>query len=124
MEKITGIGGFFFRSRDPAALAVWYETHFGIGNGLSQDENDPPWRQEAGITIFVPFKQDTTYFGPSEKTWGINFRVRDLDRIVGQLRAAGIEVAINPEACSIGRFASLHDPEGNFIELWQPEPPE
>lgn len=123
MEKVTGIGGFFFRSRDPEALAVWYETHFGIsGPGASVD--DQPWRQEAGTTAFAPFKQDSDYFGPPEKTWGINFRVRDIDRMVEQLRAAGIEVTVNPETYPMGRFATLNDPEGNFVELWQPDPPE
>jgi len=123
MEKVTGIGGFFFRSRNPEALAAWYETHLGI-NGPGQSADDQPWRQEAGTTALAPFKQDTDYFGRPDKTWGINFRVRDLDRMVEQLRTAGIEVTVNPETYPMGRFATLKDPEGNFVELWQPDPPE
>lgn len=121
METITGIGGFFFRARDPAALTDWYETHFGIDRvGLSY--GDPPWRQEAGTTVFAPFPHDTDYFGPSERTWAINFRVRNLDAMVAQLRAAGIDVTIDPEVHPNGRFATLRDPEENRVELWQPEP--
>jgi glyoxylase I family protein len=123
MEAITGIGGFFFRSRDPAALSVWYEVHFGI-NRVGQSYDDPVWRQDAGTTVFAPFKRESDYFGPAEKTWAINFKVRSLDRMVEQLRMAGIEVTIDPETYPNGRFATLYDPEGNRVELWQPDPPE
>lgn len=123
MEKILGIGGFFFRSRDPATLTAWYETHFGI-NPVGQNYGDPAWRQEAGTTVFAPFPEKSDYFGGPDKTWTINFRVSDLDRMAQQLRAANIEVAIDPEIYPNGRFATLHDPEGNRIELWQPDPPE
>jgi predicted enzyme related to lactoylglutathione lyase len=123
MERITGIGGFFFRARDPAALATWYDTHFGI-DPVPQSYGDPAWRQDAGTTAFAPFKQETNYFGSSDKTWAINFRVRDLDAMVAQLRAAGIEVTIDPETYPNGRFATLYDPEANRVELWQPDPPE
>jgi glyoxylase I family protein len=120
MEKITGIGGFFFRAQDPKALAAWYERHFGI-NPVPSDEKGQPWSQEAGVTAFSPFKADSQYFGDMTKNWMLNFRVRDLDAMASQLRAGGVEVEVNPEVYpGIGRFARLTDPEGNPIELWQP----
>ena len=123
METITGIGGFFFRSRDPDGLGRWYFDHFGV-NLAAMTYDGPVWRQEAGTTVFAPFRQESDYFGAPEKSWAINFRVRDLDRMVGQLRAAGIEVTVDAEQYPNGRFAYLRDPEGNRIDLWQPEPPE
>lgn len=123
MEKVSGIGGFFFRARDPAGLAAWYETHFGI-NRIGATYDDPAWRQEAGTTAFAPFRLESDYFGPAEKTWAINFRVRHLAAMVDQLQKAGIAVAVDPETYPNGRFATLRDPEGNRVELWQPDPPE
>ena len=120
MERVLGIGGLFFRANDPAALGQWYKEHLGI-DLVPTDYGQKPWSQEAGPTVFAPFEKDSDYFGNPEKNWMLNFRVRDLDAIVAQLRAAGIEVTINPEAYPNGRFARLHDPEGNPIELWQPK---
>jgi glyoxylase I family protein len=114
MEKVTGIGGLFFRARDPKALAAWYEQHLGVGGG----EGGEPWPQEAGPTVFQPFKQESDYFA-KDKTWMINFRVVNMDAMVKQLAAAGIEAVLAPDE-SYGRFARLYDPEGNAIELWQP----
>jgi len=120
MEKVTGIGGFFFRSNDNKALVEWYERHLGV-NRVPTDATGEPWKQEAGVTAFSPFKADSKYFDPS-KQWMLNFRVRDLDAMAAQLRAAGIAVEVNPETYpGIGRFAKLTDPEGNPIELWQPD---
>ena len=119
MERVTGIGGFFFRARDPEALKAWYQQHLGVFQGEEGNE-DEPWRQEAGPTAFEPFAADTEYFGRPEQMWMLNLRVRDLDAMVAQLRAAGIEVEVNPENYPFGRFARTHDPEGNPIELWQP----
>lgn len=119
MERVTGIGGFFFRSKDPKALAEWYERHFGVLK-VPTDYDHPVWRTEAGITVFAPFQQDTSYFGDPKQQWMINFRVKSLDRMAAQLRAAGIAVEINPETYPNGRFAKLNDPEGNPIELWEP----
>jgi glyoxylase I family protein len=118
MEKVTGIGGVFFRANDPAALKKWYEEHLGV-TPTAADYNHQPWRQEAGPTVFEPFQADTRYFGRASQQWMINFRVRDLDAMVEQLRAFDIEVS-NPETYPNGRFARLHDPEGNPIELWEP----
>jgi len=119
MERITGIGGFFFRSQDSSGLAAWYEQHFGITQVPTSYEADS-WWQDAGPTAFAPFAADTEYFGKATQMWMINFRVRDLDAMVAQLRAAGIDVDVDPERYPNGRFARTQDPEGNPIELWQP----
>jgi len=119
MERVTGIGGFFFRARDPQALKAWYQQHLGVVQGEDGNE-DEPWRQEAGPTAFQPFPADTDYFGRPEQMWMLNLRVRNLDAMVAQLREARIEVSVDPENYPYGRFARIHDPEGNPIELWQP----
>lgn len=119
MEKVTGIGGLFFRAHDPAALGRWYQQHLGV-TLTPTSHGDPVWQQEAGPTVFGPFPESTDYFGDPHKIWMVNFRVRDLDKMAAQLRAVGIEVKIEPQSSPIGRFARLHDPEGNPIELWQP----
>jgi predicted enzyme related to lactoylglutathione lyase len=119
MERVLGIGGFFFRARDPDALAAWYQQHLGISK-VPDNYEDPCWRQAAGSTVFAPFKFDTEYFGRPEQAWMINFRVRDLDALVAQLRSAGISVEVDAETYPNGRFALTHDPEGNPIQLWEP----
>ena len=112
MAKAVGIGGIFFRAVDTDALAQWYETHLGV-TGF--------WPQESGMTVFAPFKQATDYF-PASKQWMVNFRVDDLDALIGQLQSAGIAVETRAEwdTPETGRFARIADPEGNQIELWQP----
>lgn len=113
MAKATGIGGVFFRAHDTKALAAWYEAHLGV-TGF--------WEQAAGMTVFAPFAADTTYF-PPDRQWMINFRVDDLDALIEALKAAGIAVETRPDEWDTpetGRFARIHDPEGNQIELWQP----
>jgi glyoxylase I family protein len=118
MEKITGIGGFFFRSRDPGALAQWYETHLGVTR-VPKSYGGTPWTPEGGPCVFAPFPQNTEMF-PAAQVWMINFRVRDLDAMAAQLRAAGRTVEIDPEVYPNGRFAQTSDPEGNPIQLWEP----
>jgi predicted enzyme related to lactoylglutathione lyase len=118
-EKVTGIGGVFFRARDPKALAQWYQDHLGI-TVLPQGPGDSPWSQQAGPTAFAPFPETTGYFGDATKQWMLNFRVADLDKMAAQLEAAGVTVKIDPATYPNGRFARTHDPEGNPIELWQP----
>ncbi|MCP8883300.1 VOC family protein [Devosia sp. XJ19-1] len=116
MAKAVGIGGVFFRSRDTKALAQWYETHLGVVEF---------WSQQAGFTVFAPFKQETDYF-PADKQWMINFRVDDLDALMDQLKSAGIAIETRPDewdSLETGRFARIQDPEGNQIELWEPPPP-
>ncbi len=119
---ITGIGGLFFRARDPEMLAAWYERHLGI-NRVPTSQDDPVWTQKAGPTVFAPFPHDTEYFGRPEQAWMLNLRVDDLDALAESLTAAGIEVTVDPERQSFGRFARLHDPEGNPIELWEDATP-
>jgi glyoxylase I family protein len=119
MEKVLGIGGVFFRARDPLALASWYREHLGV-DPVPEDYEHPGWRQQAGPTAWAPFPENTTYFDPGHQ-WMINFRVANLDAMVEQLRAAGSSLefdANNPYPN--GRFARTHDPEGNAIELWEP----
>jgi glyoxylase I family protein len=120
MERVDGIGGFFFKARDPDALGRWYAEHLGIDQPpMTYDQQ--PWRQDAGPTIFAPFGddvRDSPHLGSGG--WGLNFRVRDLDAMVGQLEAAGIAVEVDPELYPNGRFAQLEDPEGNAVQLWEP----
>ena len=117
-EVVTGIGGFFYRAHDPRALEQWYHEHLGIPT-TPQTLTDPVWHQQAGQTLFSAFSETTKYFDVT-KQFMINFRVNDLARLVAQLQAAGITVKVDPETYPNGRFAHLHDPEGNPIELWQP----
>jgi glyoxylase I family protein len=119
IEKVTGIGGFFFRAKDPKTLGRWYEQYLGI-LPIPTTYEKPGWQQEAGPTAFAPFPETSKYFGDAQKVWMLNFRVRDLDKMAAQLQAAGIAVKIDPQSYPNGRFARLHDPEGNPIELWQP----
>ena len=112
---VTGIGGFFFRSKDPETLAAWYRDTFGIGLG-----EYGLWEQQAGLTVFSPFAAgDTSY--PPDTQWMLNLRVEGLDELKATLEAQGIEVVTKPEwdAPGVGRFARLRDPEGNGIELWE-----
>jgi len=120
MQEVSGIGGFFFRSKDPAALAAWYDRHLGV-SPIPTSYEARPWSQEGGPTAFAPFPEDTEYFGDIKKSWMINFRVRSLDAMVAQLKAAGISVSADANEYPNGRFARLNDPEGNSIELWEPK---
>jgi predicted enzyme related to lactoylglutathione lyase len=114
---VTGIGGFFFRAKDPDGLRAWYAEHLGVGAG-----DYGSWDQQGGQTLFSPFEADTDYF-PADKQWMLNFRVEGLDAMKAALEANGIDVITNPEwdAPGVGRFVRLHDPEGNQIELWEPD---
>ncbi len=112
---VTGIGGFFFRSNDPGSLSTWYRNHLGI---LPADLG---WQQSAGPTVFAPFSRSTDYF-PAEKQWMLNLRVSDLDLLLRELAAVGIPIQTDAswDTPETGRFARIHDPEGNPIELWEP----
>jgi glyoxylase I family protein len=94
MENVTGIGGLFFRARDPVALALWYQEHLGV-KVVPSNYDELGWQQEAGPTAFAPFPDDTKYFGDSTRVGMVNFRVRDLGAMAAQLRAAGITVEID-----------------------------
>ena len=114
--SVAGIGGVFFRANGPEGLMAWYATHLGVGG------DDPfNWNQTAGPLVFMPFARDTDHF-PADKAFMLNWRVDDLDALLARLRAAGIEVITKPEwdTPETGRFARVHDPEGNAVELWQP----
>ena len=114
MIETTGIGGMFFRAKDPSALAKWYEVHFGIAS-------NPSWSQQSGPTVFAPFPESSDYF-PPDRRWMINFRVVSMESALAHLAAAQIAFEIRAEwdNAGLGRFARLHDPEGNPIELWEP----
>ena len=113
---VTGIGGIFFRAKDPDVLRQWYREHLGVGG-----EGYEPWQQAAGPTVFMPFASDTDYW-PDSKQWMLNLRVTDLDQLISRLIRANIAVETNPawDSPEAGRFARIQDPEGNRIELWEP----
>ena len=116
-EVVTGIGGVFFRSGDPDALRGWYARHLGI----EMEEYGTTFTADAGDqTVWAPFPVETEYFGRREQELMVNFRVRDLDAMLGQLRSAGVEVDERVEEHEYGRFGWATDPEGNRFELWQP----
>lgn len=116
MERVLGIGGYFLRAKDPEALAAWYREALG----LDLDEHGL-WAPEAGPTVFATFESGTDYLGSGGQRTMLNFRVRDLDAMRAQLRAAGADVDSEvQEMAGVGRFGWVTDPEGNRIELWQP----
>ena len=119
MERVTGIGGVFFRAEDPEALNAWYAEHLGAVGG---PDDEGVWRQEAGPTVWSAFDADTDYFGRRDQAWMVNFRVPDLDAMLAQLRAAGAQVDDKVEEYDYGRFGWATDPEGNRFELWAPTP--
>lgn len=122
---VTGMGGLFFRARDPDALGAWYREHLGVGAGCDATGAGAPdewyWRVAAGPMVFASFKADSDYF-PVDKQFMLNLRVTDLDSLLEQLNAAGIAIITKPEwnDPATGQFARIHDPEGNAIELWEP----
>jgi predicted enzyme related to lactoylglutathione lyase len=120
MERVTGIGGVFQRPRDAAALREWYASHLGIEIA---DYGGATFQWSAGgSTTWAIFDADTDYFGRPEQRFMINFRVVDLDAMLAQLRAAGVEVEDHIEESEYGRFGWATDPEGTRLELWQPPP--
>jgi catechol 2,3-dioxygenase-like lactoylglutathione lyase family enzyme len=121
---VLAIGGLFFRSKDPDGLSSWYRTHLGIGAGCAAADTGPAeewsWKTQGGPVVFAPFKADSDYFA-ADKQYMLNLRVDDIDGMIEALTAAGIAVETRAEwdSAEIGKFARLHDPEGNAIELWQ-----
>jgi predicted enzyme related to lactoylglutathione lyase len=117
---VTGIGGFFFRAKDPKGLLAWYAEHLGIGTGPYGS-----WDTTAGPSLLLPGAADSNDDIEPGHHWRINFRVTEIDALIASLRAAAIEVTTKPEwdAPGVGRFARLHDPEGNQIELWEVDEP-
>jgi predicted enzyme related to lactoylglutathione lyase len=122
---VLGVGGIFFRAQDPDALSAWYRKHLGVGAGCAVEGASPPdewsWMVKGGPLVFAPFATETDYWDAG-KQFMLNLRVSDLDGLLERLRADGIAVIVKPEWDSpdVGRFARIHDPEGNAIELWEP----
>jgi predicted enzyme related to lactoylglutathione lyase len=121
---VQAIGGFFFRSTDPDALAAWYKQHLGVGGGCAAEgageADEWSWQTLGGPVVFAPFKAETDYFA-ADKAFMLNLRVAQIGALVEGLRGAGIEVETRAEwdQPGMGRFARIHDPEGNPIELWE-----
>ena len=118
MVQALGIGGFFFRAKDPAALAQWYQTHLGIDPAPTGPDM-MPWIAQGGVTVYSPFAADTDYF-PQDRQFMLNFRIADIDSAIAELTAAGIVCTDVMDMDGVGRFTRIHDPEGNPIELWEP----
>ena len=125
-ERVTGIGGVFFKARDPKALSVWYREKLGVAVRDGAEWSPFQWRERedpgrVGTTVWSLFRSDSKYFAPSQAAFMINYRVRDLDRMLAQLRALGVGVDPKVTEDFNGRFAWVVDPEGNKIELWEPK---
>jgi predicted enzyme related to lactoylglutathione lyase len=124
MKRVTGIGGIFFKCKDPDKMKEWYQTHLGLVNdeyGTSFE-----WRQsdnihKKGFTAWSPFTDKTKYFEPSAKEFMINYRVEDLEGLVEVLKNEGVTVVDEIEQFEYGKFVHIMDIEGNKIELWEPD---
>ncbi|QIG79425.1 VOC family protein [Stakelama tenebrarum] len=121
---VLGFGGFFFRAKDPESLRNWYREHLNVGAGCTGGDgetNEWFWNIQSGPVVFEPFRADSDYFA-AEKAFMLNFRVDDLEGLLEQLNASGIAIETRDEwdTPETGRFARIHDPEGNPIELWEP----
>jgi predicted enzyme related to lactoylglutathione lyase len=121
MERILGIGGVFFKARDPKALAAWYAEHLGVPVEAGQGHGMLIGDEAGEMTVWSTFPADTAYFGPGPSPFMVNYRVRDLDAMLAQLRAAGAHVEERVDDYDYGRFGWAADPEGNRFELWQPK---
>jgi predicted enzyme related to lactoylglutathione lyase len=126
MKHILGIGGIFFKARDPEKLAAWYKEHLGLnveeygGVSFREEENADVSPKRQAFLVWSAFPEDTDYFAPSSKPFMINFRVADLDQLLAKLRAEGVAVDEKAEKSEFGYFGWAMDPEGNRIELWEP----
>ena len=127
MAKITGIGGVFFKSRgDNAALAAWYQKHLGLpleesfGGAILRWPDDKA--EDGGLTVWHVAGKESQWFAPSDSPFMINYRVDNLEEMIAQLRADGVEIISGPESHENGKFAWVMDPEGNKVELWEPMP--
>jgi predicted enzyme related to lactoylglutathione lyase len=120
-ERVTGIGGVFFKSNDIKAIKSWYEQHLGVGESTFQwnDLNIKNSKAHA-LTVWSPFKSDTDYFSPSEKSFMFNYRVKDLEDLISKLKSEGVTIIGSVESFSYGKFGWIMDPDGNKIELWEP----
>ena len=128
MARVTGIGGVFFKAKDPKALAGWYATHLGVkledwGGAIFRWKADQDVQPATGLTVWHLADADGEWFAPSTKHVMINYRVDDLDELLEQLAVAGISTLKGPDEAFNGRFAWVMDPEGNKVELWEPRDP-
>jgi predicted enzyme related to lactoylglutathione lyase len=121
VERVLGIGGVFFKARDPKALAAWYREHLGIPVEEGQTYSSLASSAAGEQMVWSTFPADTTYFGSGTAPFMVNYRVRDLDAMLAQLRAAGVRVEDRVEDYDYGRFGWAVDPDGNRFELWQPK---
>ena len=124
MKKVTGIGGIFFKCKDPKAINEWYATHLGFpttpyGTSFEWRENDDS--DKKGVTQWNAFAETTKYFEPSAKEFMINYRVENLETLVAQLKIEGVTIVDDIEDSDYGKFVHILDPEGNKIELWEPK---
>jgi len=124
MAKITGIGGVFFKSKgDNAALATWYQKHLGLSledfGGATLRWPDDKANDE-GITVWHVAARDSEWFSPSKSSFMVNYRVDNLDEMLAQLRASGVDIIRGPESHENGKFAWIMDPDDNKVELWEP----
>ncbi len=124
MKRVTGVGGIFFKAKDPKALAEWYRLHLGFDvqawGGASFRWNSPENPSGSGTTVWNPFKNDTSYFSPSSASFMVNYRVEDLHALLAVLREEGCAVQDKIDESEYGKFGWVVDPEGNKVELWQP----
>ena len=124
MARVTGIGGVFFKSRkNNAALAAWYQKHLGMpiesfGSAVLKWQDDKA--EDKGPTVWHIAEKESEWFGPSDSRFMINYRVDNIDEMIAQLRASGIEIVSGPESHENGKFAWIMDPDGNKVELWEP----
>jgi predicted enzyme related to lactoylglutathione lyase len=124
MARVTGIGGVFFKGRgEGAQLAAWYRDHLGIalesfGGAILRWPDDEA--EDGGMTVWHVADRDSEWFRPSDASFMINYRVDDLDALIAQLRADGVEIVGGPESHENGKFAWILDPDGNKVELWEP----
>lgn len=125
MKRVTGIGGIFFKAKDPEKLRAWYQKHLGLELGADGSVvfDCPEEQRKAAQTVWFLFPDDTKYFDPSSAPFMINYRVENLAGLLEQLRSEGVEVDERVEVYEYGRFGWVMDPEGNRIELWEPGVP-
>ena len=124
MKRVTGIGGVFFKSKDPKALGAWYKAHLGIEveewGGAAFRWKGAENSEGVGTTVWSPFSAETNYFAPSTAPFMINYRVEDLHALLAALRSEGVQVEDKVEESEYGKFGWVIDPDGNKLELWQP----
>ena len=118
MQKVTGIGGFFYKSANPDKLNEWYEKHLGVTQS-PPNQLSGGWWTDAVPSIYCAEPEDLKFAGTSQN-WYINFTVDNLEAMMDQLRNSGIEVELKHDATKFGKFAHLYDPDGNLVELWEP----